>query len=330
MKLNLQFLVCLVLVCVVVALAGCAGGSARGPVTEASLAAPSQVAAALFVQHWCQILWGTVSSQTGGGPPVAGDVVFDPVTGTVSITFTWPDGTVGVLTQFPDGTLTLEITFPDNSTQTIRQGVQQYDGVSKTTTDWQITTSGGLSVNYTSVVDNRGTFTDMSDDTTDLNGVATLPQGLTQEFVVRTADGQTVVTSKQSDGSTFTMTVQLAPPLNAYPDMTRVSTGTYVLGSSMEFTLASTAANPTRWATMASDFGAGLLGQFALNADFSGSGELRRDGGFAGRLSWTRDGDMSLSLISAERALVNPAGAAVDFLTHRWQTLAALMSPAPG
>jgi hypothetical protein len=98
----------------------------------------------------------------------------------------------------------------------------------------------------------------------------------------------------------------------------------------LSFTLASTTAAPSRWATMLSDLGGGVTGQFSLNPDLSGSGQLTESGQPQAILSWTRSGETSVSFLSAERSATSPAGAAVDYLVHRWQTLTALMAPAPG
>jgi len=319
-----------VLACLVLTLAGCSGGSARGPVSAGSQSAPGQVASALFVKQWGQILWGLESSQTGTGTPRFGDPIFNP-DGSVSQTYTGPDGTQAVITGFPDGSVTLEITYPDGATQTVEQSVPQFDGVSTTTLEWLVTSSRGLSVTYTSVVDDRGTVTNMSDDRTHLQGSSRLPDDLRQDFEVTTSDGETQVQSDQSDGSTFTLTVPLGGPDLAFPDFSQASTGTYATaGVTSEFTLASTAAAPGRWASMSSELGDGVTGEFSLAADFSGGGRLLQNNALTALVSWTGLGDTDVDFVSAEHSATSPAGAAADYLIHRWQTLAALLAPAPG
>lgn len=327
-----RFLGCLIIVAVMLSLIGCSGGSSGGPVLDAPSAARAQVAAALFVQQWAQIMWGMVTSQTTTGTPVFGPPVQNP-DGSVSQTFTGTDGTVVVITQFlqgPDaGTVRLDITYPGGGTQTVEQGVPEFAGTI-TTIHWHITTPEGLDTQYTSVVDDKGNF-NSKDDETDLTGTSTLPDGHTQTFDARSVPGESTIHSEQSDGSTFDMNVPLKRTSVQPPDMSVPSTGSYdIADQHMTFTLASTEAAPKHWAAMDSDFGGGVTGAFALNGDFSGSGELQRDGALAGNLSWDRAGVMSLTLVSAEQAQVNPAGAAVDYLVHRWQTLTALLAPAPG
>jgi len=330
MKLTLRPLHVLALGCLVVTLAGCSSGSARGPVSAASASAPGQVASTLFVQEWGQILWGLVTTQTGTETPSFGDPVFNP-DGSVSQTFTGADGTEAVITAFPDGSVSLEISYPDGSTQTVLQSVPEFDGVSKTTTDWEVTSSDGTSVSYTSVVDDRGTIFDISDDTTELQGTSVLPNDLTQQFTVFTGSGQTDLQSEQSDGSTFTLRVPLGPPDFMLPDFSQPATGTYASdGVEIQFSLSSTAGAPSRWATMSSDIGGGLTGEFSLDSHFAGSGQLLQDEGLAALLSWTRTGDTEVNFPTAERSDVSPAGAALDYLVHRWQTLTALLAPAPG
>lgn len=329
MRLTLRILWILAFTCLMVALGGCSGGSARGPVSAGSRSASDQVASAVFVQQWGQILWGLVTSQTGTQTPTFGPPVFNP-DGSISQSFTGADGTEAVITGFLDGSVRLDITHPDGTTQTVLQSVPQFDSVSKTTTDWQVTSSDGLSVTYTSVVDDRGTIFDMSDDTTELQGSAVLPGGLSQQFTVLTANGQTAVQAQQSDGSSFTLTVPLSAPEFMYPDFSQPTTGTYSnTDSNIRFTLASTANTSSRWAGMSADLGRGVAGQFSLNADFSGSGQLRQQGELMALLSWTATGETEVSFLTAERSDTAPAGAALDYLMHRWQTLTALLAPAP-
>ena len=320
----------LALAYLVVTLAGCSSGTSRGPVSAGSRSAPCQVAAALFVQQWGQILWGLVASQTGTETPSFGPPVFNP-DGSVSQTYRGVDGTEAVITALLDGTLRLDITYADGSTQSVVQSRPDFDGVSVTTIAWQITCSDGLAVSYTTVLDDQGTIFDASDDTVDLVGTSTLPDGLTQQFTVRTAGGVTTLRSEQSDGSVFTLRVPLARPDFARPDFSQAATGSYTdADSRIEFALSSTAVAPRRWATMVSDFGAGLIGESSLTARFAGSGQLLQDQQLTALVSWTPAGEMNVSFVTAERSDMSPAGAALDFLVHRWQTLTALFAPAPG
>lgn len=309
---------------------GCSECRAVEPVSTV----PTQVAAAVHIQHWSQVLWGMVTSQTGTEEPSFGDPVSNP-DGSVSQSFTTADGTEAVLTAFLDGSVRLEIVLTDGATQTVLQSVPVFDGVSRTTTDWSVTASDGLSVDYTSVVDDRGTIFDISDDTTELTGCAVLPGGITQTFSVLTAAGTTAVQADQSDGSTFTLSVPLAPPMLMHPDPSPNTVGRFTDPSfTMDFVLAATPKYPSRWASLLSDMGGGLTGAFSLNADFSGFGQLTESGTPGDELvalvSWTQDGESEVYLLDGQSRSVGPAGAALDYLEHRWMTLTALLAPAPG
>jgi len=330
MKHVLQGSYVLATVLIVAVLEGCSGGGAGGPVSTASRPAPAQVASALLIQQWGQTLWGMVSAQTGTQPPSFGEPVFNP-DGSITQILQGADGTRTILSTFPDGTARLNITYPNGSTQTVDQSKPALDGVSKTTTKWRVTSSDGLSVTYTTVIDNRGTPFDMSDDTVALSGVSTLPGNLSQSFSAMTEDGQTALQSTQSDGSTFTMNVPLVGPDFVYPDFSRATSGTYGDGGvNIAFTLAATGEVHTRWNSISSNVGGGMEGRFSLNADFSGSGELRQGQELVATLNWSRTGESQISFVSADSLANSPAGAAADYLTHRWQTLTALYAPAPG
>jgi hypothetical protein len=304
--------------------AGCSSGGLGGPVASGTDSASGQVACALFIQQWGQTLWGLVTSQTGGQRPTLGKPVqhYDPDTGE------------------PDY-IALEITFADGSWQLVKQLTPEFDGVSKTTINYDITSSAGLMANYTVVIDDKGTQTEGEDDTFELAGTSVLPDGKTQDFEAFTEmqesvnyeQGATVLESRQSDGSTFTIDMPLG--LNrvgeTVPDFSRTATGTYTSPDfNIVYELDSTTVFPSRWAALSTDFQGGVTGRFSLGPDFSGSGRLLQDSQAFALLSWTPTGKTRLNYLSAGSGAASPAGAAVDYLTHRWLTLQAAMGPAPG
>ncbi|MCJ7750875.1 MAG: hypothetical protein MUQ65_07240 [Armatimonadetes bacterium] len=305
-----------------------------GQAAEPLSMVPEQVSAALYVQQWSQILWGMVTSQTGTETPSFGEPVLNP-DGSISQSFTAADGTESILTAFPDGSAHIDILLPDGTSQTVVQSVPVFDGLSITTMDWWVTSSEGLLVEYQSAVDDRETIFDISDDITELVGSSILPGGITQEFYVLSADGVTDVQSTQSDGSTFTLSVPLALPEFIYPDPSQNATGTYAgPGFSVDFVLTATPKFPFRWAALLSDLGGGVAGTFSLHSDFSGFGQLT-EGNASGEtlialVSWTQYGEIDVYLLDGQDRYMGPQGAALDFLENRWQTLAALLAPAPG
>ena len=327
MKRTLQTAPLMALLCTVVLIAGCSTGGIGGLQTVGTQFAPSQVSAGLYVLQWSQILWGLQARQTGTQSPVFGDPVFND-DGSISQTYTGPDGTEAVITQLLDGTVRLEITYPDGSTQTVLQGVSEFDGVSKTTIDWEVT-DARMTVRYTTVVDDQGTIFDNSDDTAEMSGTSELPSGLTQEFEVQTAGGRSQLTSRQSDGSVFTLDTPLRAPNFSAPNFAQPTTGTYRFrGMTVAFTLASTAEVPGRWARMTSTAAGGISGEFALAADFAGTGRVMQDGQLVALPNWEPNGDADINWVSAQSSQTAPAGAVLDYITHRWQTLTALLAPA--
>lgn len=203
--------------------------------------------------------------------------------------------------------------------------------VSKTTIPWEVTSGDGTTVQYVSVIDDREAIFDISDDTTELLGTSRLPGGPSQQFEVMAAGGLTELTSQQSDGSVFTLRVPLTAPDFMMPDFSQPTTGTYALGEVViEFTLSSTAQAPNRWARMTSSAAGGISGEFSLAADFAGTGRVLQDGRLVALPTWQPDGDADINWVSAESSRTAPAGAVLDYLAHRWQTLAALLAPPSG
>ncbi len=314
---------------ILVLVAGLAGHAA-----EPLSMVPEQVSAALYVQQWSQILWGMVTSQTGTETPSFGEPVLNP-DGSISQSFTAADGTESTLTAFADGSSRIDIVLPDGTSQTVVQSVPVFDGVSITTMDWWVTSSEGLLVEYQSAVDDRETIFDISDDITELIGSSVLPGGITQEFYVLSADGVTDVQSTQSDGSAFTLSVPLALPEFIYPDFSQNAVGTYSGPDfSVDFVLTATPKFPSRWAALLSDLGGGVAGTFSLNSDFSGFGQLTESNASGETLValvvWTQYGEIDVYLLDGQGRYMGPSGAALDFLENRWQTLTALLAPAPG
>lgn len=313
----------------IVFLGGCSGGRAGGITTAGGEAAPSQVAASTYIQQWAQIMWGLVVGQTGEQTPEFGAPVANP-DGSVSQPFTAADGTEVLITVFQDGSTRLDSTYPDGTEQVIRQSVPQTQGT-VTTIDWQVESPNGLTVVYTSTRDTRGTLGTAADDRHELNGASTLPGGLTQQFEAVTDAGNTHIRSEQSDGSVFIMDTPLEAPEFAYPDFGVDTTGTYhTQDMDVTFAVRATPGAPSRWARMETTFQDNLRGVFALDEAFGGTGHLLRDEETLAVISWRPDGETNVQFLSAESEATSPSGAAEDYLHYRWQTLTALLAPAPG
>ncbi len=360
MRRHISALACF---CLAVMLAGCSAGGVQQQVTAGTRSASCQTATATFIQQWAQTLWGLVTNP-GGAPTVpSGPPIFNP-DGSMSLPFAAGDGTTFLMTPyqppmpppFPPGVppqpthippppllippappppfpatywgTRLDITSPDGSEQTVWQSAPQGSPFTVFGLYQLIESATGPSVEYSVMVNPNGTPFDASDDTITLAGSATLPGGLTQIFTAVTDAGTMTLHSEQSDGSEFDMVAPLAPPLNKRPDFSQPTTGTYSTTEvTVDFTLTSTAAAPGRWGRLMTDFGGGLTGDFSLNADFSGEGQLLQDGEVIALLSWTATGETDVAFVSADSSATSAAGAAIDFLTNRWQTLSALGAP---
>jgi hypothetical protein len=307
--------------------------SRPGRAADALSTIPGQAAAGVYLQEWSQFLWGLLASQTGT-LPVWGDTVHYP-DGSSSMSFEAPDGTVGLKTQFPDHSFLIEMTLPDGTSQTIeiepRTGSP--DGNVKISV-FHVTSSDGFDLNYTRLQDGGGTRWDATDDWMQLWGIGVLPNGLSQSFTVTATDVRAEVESTQSDGSTYSMSVPLDPDPDLpkmLPDFTEVTSGTYTdATTAMHFTLAATPKFPLRWAAMLTDVEGGVTGALSLNADFSALGQLEADGMLAALVCWTRGGNVQACDLTGQNVQMGPAGAALDFLRYRWQTLTALGEPNPG
>ena len=132
------------LICLLGLLAGCSSGGGYIQTVGTDFV-PNQIAAGLYLLQWSQIIWGLAASQTGTQDPVFGDPVFNP-DGTMSQSYTGPDGTTTVMTFLLDGTMRLDITYADGGTQTVVQGIPEFDGISRTTIPWEVTADDGTTI----------------------------------------------------------------------------------------------------------------------------------------------------------------------------------------
>jgi len=111
-----------------------------------------------------------------------------------------------------------------------------------TTQVYHVTSSDGFGLDYTCVLDTRGTD-DLADDWMQYSGIGSCRWSFPELHCDR--DGWTAeVESSQSDGSTYSMSVPLdstLPITDWLPDFTKVTYGAYTDPmTAMEFTLTST------------------------------------------------------------------------------------------
>jgi hypothetical protein len=302
--------------------------SNEGRAGDAAQSVPNQMAAAAYLQQWAQFVWGLATVQCGTAPTPVGDPVINP-DGSLTMNLAAPDGTTVVLTNFMDGSSRLVANLPDRTTQVFTNSAPAEDGalsIIYSTLD----SSDGISVDYATALDMSGTPGDPADDVMTMRGSAVLPGGTTQVFSAVTASARMELESAQSDGSRFVLSVPLVRPFFELPDFTLAATGAYTDGgTNTRFTLRSTPSDPSRWGAFLCDSDSGVTGTFALNADFSGFGQIvqsTQEGAQPDALiTWTRDGDVAVYSLDGSNLHTGPGGAALDFLLHRWETLTALM-----
>jgi hypothetical protein len=297
---------------------------------DALWSVPGQAAAGMYLQDWSQFLWGLLASQTGTFPTWEDAV--EQADGSSTARFWADDGTEGRMTWFPDNSSLIEMDLPDGTSQTIlmESPISDPDEI-VTINMFHIRSSDGFARDYTRVFDSGEITWDASDDWMQYSGAGVLPNGLRQSFTVTATGGRAEVESTQSDGSTYTMSVPLDPFAalpRMLPDFTKVASGTYTdPTTAMEFSLTSTPTFPGRWAALLTDVEGGVAGTLSLNEDFSAVGQLEADGMLAALVCWTHDGDVQVCDLTGQNVQMGPAGAALDFLRYRWQTLTALNAP---
>jgi hypothetical protein len=305
---------------------------ARAEAADSLSTIPAQTAAIAYVQEWTQVLWGMTSMQTPAALIATGDPVMNP-DGSGSQQYIGPDGTTALYAWGADGSYCFTVWLPDGNVQVMTGAPPGYDGVT-----WLFATefdsSDGTHADCLTTL-NEGDPMDPADDVTTMEGSAIVPGGITQTFSATAAGEWTSLRSAQSDGSVFTLSVPMAAPMYIVPDLSQGAAGTYAIGDlTVAFALAPTPASPDRWAALLCDLDDGTTGIFALNADFSGFGQVEQSalGGtdLVALVSWTRDGDVSAYSLDGQNLQLGPSGAALDFLTHRWETLSAFLGPASG
>jgi len=173
--------------------------------------------------------------------------------------------------------------------------------------------------------------TERDSDISQRVGSAILTDGRKMDFVL-THDraGLDVLALDLPDGSAM----QLRTPFTGrgrdplLPDFGTGATGTFTppAGQPLDFAIDGTADRGEIWNVSAPD---GTEGRFTLGDDFTGSGQITRDGQLQGALRWQASGDGTLDLLAAGSAEVTPSAAARDFQVDRWINTVAAMGPMP-
>lgn len=238
-------------------------------------------------------------------------------------------------TQFRDGHVVIEDQFPEGTAQTVTVGRVQARG-SELTIPVTHAFSNGDAVSYDYIRDTRNTPFNAADDTEQWRGQITFKAQQAEAFTVQrtlAAQGSKLDTlnTTLSDGARFTMSVPLQTAAGGFsvPSFTGATTGNYTSGGQrVEFALRGAGADTwNEWTLSAPD---GVTGRFALNPDFSGSGQLFRNGQIDSSITWDRDGKAAITLVSGEATTAGPSASALAFLAHAWRAMFASGGPGPG
>jgi len=233
----------------------------------------------------------------------------------------------------PDGTGRGTITWPDGTTFTQVSDATVYGPDWLTTTDHVVNTyPNGATIDTTIV----GDYHDVNLHQT-WTGTIRLPGGAAMNFTLDRVDGdrdQLQVTLP--DGSVLTLNIPIRNDLDGRPIWPRYAngaTGTFTVpGRGVTQLQIGAELLPdgdgvwNRWQSTAAD---GTQGDYALNADSSGTGQLQQGGQPVGALRWTQQGAGTLDLLGAGVEAVTPSAAARDFRLDQWVRNTALLGPAP-
>jgi hypothetical protein len=250
--------------------------------------------------------------------------------GSITQDTTYADCTHEKRTQFRDGHVVIEDQFPEGTSQTVTVGRVQASG-SVLTIPVAQTFSNGDAVSYDYLRDTRNTPFNAADDTEQWRGQIAFKSQKPQAFTVQRINKVDMLDTSLPDGSRFTMSVpvQTAPAGFSVPNFAGATAGSYASGGQrVDFELHG--AGASTWNEWTLTAPGGVTGRFALNPDFSGSGQLFRNGQIDSSISWDRDGKASITLVSGEATTAGPSAAALAFLAHAWRAMFASGGPGPG
>jgi len=304
--------------------AGCSGaGISAAEVRGGDIdtLAADHLAAVMLVRSWLRALHTQPSSDDACEPGNHWERLPD---GSLRIWGTNSDcSTYEYITQ-PDGTGAGTLTFADGATITETLGATEWDGDIATR---EITKEfgDGFRMEYTWAADYSGVWL-----TVTWEGDAALPDGRALHFsVTQRGNDREDITLELPDGSRCEFEVPLhAPGADQFaPDYAGEITGGYVGpdGQRQDLALGGGDGRWVTWRTAAD----GIVGEFTIDADYAGDGQISQDGQLAGALRWDAGGVGTLDLLLAGSAEVGPSGAALDFQIDRWIATVATLGPMP-
>jgi hypothetical protein len=160
-------------------------------------------------------------------------------------------------------------------------------------------------------------------------GSAILADGREMDFAHNRNDDRDELALALPDGSALNVEVPLTAAVRYWPDFLKGAEGTFRGRSGIEQQFRLTGSGTERWERWELDGPGGTEGQFALNEDFSGSGELRQGGDLIATLRWSAAGDGVLQPVGAGAVYATASAAARDFQIDRWIGNIAALGPMP-
>jgi len=318
-------------VLIAVLLAGCSGsGVTTDRLTGADLRTLSadHLSAVQLFYGWLGVLY---QRQPGVAPAPNIEILDD---GTMRQWGTYSDGgQYEFFINLVDGSSRGIVNWPDGTTFTQVADATVWDG------DWTIaqnhvvnTYPNGAQID-TNITDDfsgaeyHGTW----------NGTARLPGGAAMNFALdRRTNDRDQLRIELPDGSVTTLRIPTTGALVGRGDWPRYAegvTGTFAApGRGVTQLQMGAQLLPdgdgvwNRWQSTAAD---GTEGDYALNGNTSGTGQLRQGGEPVGALRWTDQGIGTLDLLGAGVEEVTPSAAARDFRLDQWVRNTALLGPAP-
>jgi four helix bundle protein len=326
----------LLLMAVAAAVCGCSSGAGKvgGGVAQQDRAT-QHVTSVVLVRRWTQVIYN-LQAPGSSSCSFQQTPVQRQADGSIVQETTFDNCVHEKRTQFRDGHVVIEDQFPEGTSQSVTVGRVQARG-SVLTIPVAHAFSNGDAVSYDYVRDTRNTPFNFADDTEQWRGQITFKAQQTEAFTVQrtnAAQGSSKLDTLETalpDGSRFTINVPLKTAAGGFsvPNFTGATAGSYTSGGQrVAFELRGAGADAwNEWTLTAPD---GVTGRFALNPDFSGSGQLFRNGQIDSSIAWDRDGKASVTLVGGEATTAGPSAAALAFLAHAWRAMFASGGPGPG
>ncbi|MBM3498639.1 MAG: hypothetical protein FJX74_08190 [Armatimonadetes bacterium] len=312
----------------VVTLGGCSGAGA--PARSARLGTLEAVArdhltALLHVKRWLAILYPTPPKnpcQTSaqrlkrqpGDPP-----------GSTRMRLRLSDCTEIDVFQLADGSGSQEVTFPDGQQKTVRWGVARREpGWVKQDVDE--TLWDGHRLRYEVGISTAGAPYDRYEE-----GRATLADGHSMQFRHDRNLNRDAVDLQPNNGSELRFEVPLqsvaGAPFRPVHETGIAGALSHGAGYTHTFAVLGTDAEGwTNWALSAPD---GITGSFRLDGELAGSGTLSERGKLVALLTWSADGQGTLTPIGGPDVEVGASAAARAFQVDQWIRNIAALGPSP-